>query len=87
MNPQSFRTRLVMLLLLVLIPAAVLLLLVNIARLETEKEKVREQAVYAARLAASSQEYFVKQARQVLGTRRRFISWFSRQTRDIAKRN
>src|SRR5512145_2395030 len=29
MNPQSFRTRLVMLLLLVLIPAAVLLLLVN----------------------------------------------------------
>lgn len=68
MNPQSFRTRLVLLLLLVIIPAGVLLLLSNVARLETEREKVREQTVCAAKLAAASQAYFVREARQLLAT-------------------
>ena len=68
MNPQSFRTRLVLLVLLVLIPAGVLVLLSNIARLETEREKVREETVCAAKLAAASQAYFVREARQLLAT-------------------
>src|SRR6187401_3620177 len=65
---QSFRTRLVLLMLLVLIPAGVLVLLSNIARLESEREKVREQTVFAAKLAAASQAYFVREAHQLLAT-------------------
>ncbi len=68
MNLRSFRTRLVLLVLVVLIPAGVLVLLSNVARLESDRERIREQTVSAAKLAAASQGYFVREAHQLLKT-------------------
>src|SRR5688572_15769002 len=68
MNPRSFRSRLIFLVIMVLVPAAALVLVANVQRQQAEKARIREQAVSAAKLAASSQSHFVKQSRQLLAT-------------------
>ncbi len=71
-NPRSFRARLFCLLLLVLVPGGFILILSNLDRQRSEKDRVREQAVSVAKLAATSQAYYVKQTRQLLATMTQF---------------
>ncbi|MDB6130254.1 MAG: domain S-box [Verrucomicrobiales bacterium] len=72
MNSKSFKFRLIFLLLLVLIPTGMLVLGANVQRQESEKKMLREQAIYAAKLAAASQAYYIKQTRQLLSTMTQF---------------
>jgi signal transduction histidine kinase len=67
-NPRSFRTQLIYLVMLVLIPSFALIFLGNVERQESEKTRLKEQAAFAAKLAAASQAYYVKEARQILAT-------------------
>ena len=72
MNLRSFRTRLILLVLLVFIPSILLVFLANIQRQRAEREKVKTEAVLAAKLAAASQQYYLRQARQLLATMTQF---------------
>lgn len=72
MNARSFRTRLIFLILLVLVPAGVLVFFANVDRQQTEKKMLRHEAVSAAKLAAASQAYYVRQTRQLLETMTQF---------------
>lgn len=72
MNARSFRTRLIFLILLVLIPTGVLVFFANVDRQQAEKQMLRHEAVCAAKLAAASQAYYVRQTRQLLETMTQF---------------
>jgi signal transduction histidine kinase len=65
---KHLRTRLLCLLLLALLPACALVLYGNFEQQRLEKESVRDQAVSTAKLAAASQEHYIKNARRLLGT-------------------
>jgi signal transduction histidine kinase len=72
MNPRSFRTRLIFFVLMVLVPAGFLVLIANVERQLAEKDKIREQAVCAAKLAAAREDYYLRETRQLLATMTQF---------------
>lgn len=72
MNPRSFRTRLIFLVILMLVPTAVLVLTANLERQKAEKRRIREQALCAAKLAGASQAYYLKQTHRLLATMTEF---------------
>lgn len=57
---------------LVLIPTGALVFVANVDRQKAEKETIRREAVCAAKLAAASQAYYVRQTRQLLATMTQF---------------
>ena len=65
---RSFRSQLFLLVLLVLIPAFVLISWGAFQRQKAERARAKESAVTLAKLAASEQRYYVREARQLLGT-------------------
>src|SRR5687768_10231557 len=72
--PGQLRTQLLWLVLIAFLPASGLVLYGNLEQQKLEKEGLRAQAVTTAKLAAASQEHYVKNARRLLGTLAE-ISW------------
>src|SRR5687767_9847298 len=62
------RIRLILLVLMLVIPAFGLVLYGNFEQRRIEKERVREEAIAIAQLAAANQQNFIKNARQLLVT-------------------
>jgi len=69
-----FRTRLVILMLLAVLPAFGLVVYEYLEQRRLETERVREDAIAVARLAAATQENFTKNTRQLLATPAQFPS-------------
>jgi len=67
-----FRTRLVILMLLTVLPAFGLVVYEYLEQRRLETERVREDAIAVARLAAATQENFTKNTRQMLATLTQF---------------
>jgi signal transduction histidine kinase len=67
-----FRTRLLLLMALVVLPALGLVLYGNLEQRRLENEGVRREAMAIAHLAAASQQNFVKNTKQLLGTLTQF---------------
>lgn len=65
---DQIRTRLLYLVLVALLPACALVLYGNLEQQKLEKEGLRAQAMVTARLAAASQEHFLKNAKHLLQT-------------------
>ncbi len=72
MELRSFRSQLLVLVLLVIIPAFLLVLFGNFQRRESERRRAKERAVTIARLAATTENHYIKQARQLLATLAQF---------------
>lgn len=69
---RSFRTQLFLLVLLVIIPAFVLISVGAFQRQSAEKRRAKENAVTMAKLAAATQDFYLKEARQLLTTLAQF---------------
>src|ERR1041385_8423839 len=69
---QQLRTRLLYLMLLALLPACALVLYGNFEQLKLEKESLRQQAIASVKLAAASEEHYIRNARHLLSTLNEF---------------
>jgi signal transduction histidine kinase len=69
---HQLRTRLLYLMLVALLPACALVLYGNFEQLKLEKESLRQQAIASAKLAASTQDHYIRNARHLLATLNEF---------------
>jgi signal transduction histidine kinase len=69
---RSFRSQLLALVLLVIVPAFLLVLIGNIQRLDSERRRAIERAVTIAKLAATTENHYIKETRQLLATLAQF---------------
>src|SRR5689334_12487421 len=65
---DQLRTRLLYLMLVALLPACGLVLYGNLEQQKLEKEAMRQQAIASAKLAAASQEHYIRNAEHLLAT-------------------